>query len=72
MKTQLPTTPKTKKVWQKPTFTVMSSTEQIQGGGNQPGFHEVGIVNGKFYIASNVNPANKFATSIDTFNNYHS
>ena len=72
MNTQLPDSSKTKKVWQKPTLMVMSSTQQIQGGGNIPGFHEAGQANGNFYIAPNGNPSNKFATPINTYNNYHS
>ena len=72
MKTQLPATPKTKKVWQKPMLTVMSSTEQIQGGGNRPDNHEAGHVNGKFYTAPNGNPAAKSIVTMAYFNHYHS
>ena len=72
MKTNLPHSTKTKKVWQKPTLTVMSSTEQIQGGGNRPNFHEVGQANGNFYIAPNANPVVKLDTPEFIFNYYHS
>ena len=72
MITQLPDSSKTKKVWQTPTLTVMSSTEQIQGGGNQTNIHEAGQANGKFYTAPNASPINKMTASINVFNNYHS
>ena len=71
MKTNLTDTPKTKKVWQKPTLSVMSSTEQIQGGIHDFGFHEAGQANGKFYIAPNALPGAKFPTPVAGFNNYY-
>ena len=72
MKTNLPHSSKTKKVWQKPTLTVMSTTEQIQGGGNEPNWHEAGQQNGLFYLARDSNPNFTRNTTINNFNSYHS
>ena len=70
MKTNLPHSTKTKKVWQKPTLTVMSSTEQIQGGAPNINFYEAGQAFGNRFLAAINNPANKFVTNANSYYNY--